>query len=243
MGTEAVWVPMVMSAVAAGASHYNTQQTLKKQDNELARQIAMQGQRQREADARVNEAILEQQQSNPEAERKASLEQYVEQLRRTQGNAAQGLGQVGAISERFAQDAAAAAGQVQQTGERTADIMSRIDAPLRQRQNEGIRFGRLGSEIGRVGLLSDSDRYIGELRMRGVRRNPWIDLGAGLLGGAAGAMASGGWGQAAAQAAGGTFGTLPGGEFSGLYDTDYAQGGGTFGTLGYRKRGQLYGGA
>lgn len=39
MGTEAVWVPLVMAAVATGASVYNTRQTERRQDNALAQQI------------------------------------------------------------------------------------------------------------------------------------------------------------------------------------------------------------
>lgn len=192
MGTEAAWVPMVIAAVGAGASYYNTQQTAKRQDNALADQIRAQGQRQREADSLVQDAILQQQGSTPDEARKASLDQYLGQLQRTQGDATAGLGQIGAVSDRFGQDAAGAAGDIAATGQRTADIMSRIDAPLLQRQNEGISFGRLGSELGRVGMLSESDRYLGDIRMRGIRRNPWIDAAAAGAQGYAGAMGGAG---------------------------------------------------
>lgn len=203
MGTEAIWLPLAMSALGAGASVYNTRQTAKRQDAEAARQIAAQGARQREADALVSDAVMKQGQSNPDAERAASLDQYVTQLQKTQGNAEQGLGQIGAVSGRYNTAADAARAQVQQTGGQTADIYSRIDAPLRQRQAEGIAQGRLGSEVGRIGMLSDSDRYIGDMRMQGIGRNPWLDAAAGALQGGAGYMAGRGGGVAGAGASAG----------------------------------------
>lgn len=178
MGTEAAWVPWAMAALSAGASVYNAEQTAKRQDNELARQIIAQGERQRAADKIVQDAVLRQGQSSPDEARQSSLDQYLTQLQRTQGQAASGLDQLGAVSDRFSEDSEDAAGDIAATGQRTADIMSRIDAPLLQRQEEGIAFGRLGGDIARVGALSDSDRYLGDIRMRGIRRNPWIDAAA-----------------------------------------------------------------
>lgn len=182
MGTEAIWIPAVVAAVGAGASYYNTTQTAKRQDNELTRQIMAQGQRNRQADSAVSEAILAQQGSNPEAERQKASDAYLERLRRTRPNANAGFGQIGAVSDRFADSAQDAANDIDATGAQTADIYSRMDAPLRQRQNEGVAFGRLGSEIGRIGLMSDSDAYLSDLRMRSIRRNPWIDAAAGAAG-------------------------------------------------------------
>jgi hypothetical protein len=175
MGTEALWIPLVVGGLSAGANYYNTRRTLKKQDNELAAQIIAQGRRQSEADAAVRNAILKTEQSNPDGQRRTALNSYLEQLQRSQGNATAGLGQIGAVSSRYADDADAAGADIAARGQQTADIMSRIDAPVRQRQDEGVNFMRLGTDIDRVRALSDSDRYIGDIRMRSIRRNPWLD--------------------------------------------------------------------
>jgi hypothetical protein len=174
MGAAAA-VPLITMAVGAGVNYYNTQRTMRRQDEALAAQIAQQRERQRVADAAVQNTVQQVAGSSPDAQRQQALNDYLTQLQRTAGNATAGLQGIGAVSDRFTDDAAAAGAELHELGGRTADILSRIDAPIRQRQDEGIQFGRLGSDIARVGALSDSDRYLGEIRMRGIRRNPWLD--------------------------------------------------------------------
>ncbi len=178
MGSEAIWVPLAMAAVGAGTNYYNTTQTNKRTDRELAAQIAAQGGRQREAAGLVQDAIQRQEGSNPDAARRSALEQYMEVVLRNRGQAAGGLGQVGAVSDRYGEAANDAATDIASYGANRADMMSRIDAPIRQRQEEGIQFGRLGSELDRVAGMSASDAYLGDLRLRSVRRNPWLDAAA-----------------------------------------------------------------
>lgn len=173
MGAAAI--PLITLAVGTGVNYYNTQRTLRRQDDALAAQIAQQRERQRVADAAVQNTVQQVAGSDPDAQRQQALNDYLTQLQRTAGNATAGLQPIGAVSDRFTDDAAAAGVELHERGGRTADILSRIDAPIRQRQDEGIQFGRLGSDIARVGALSDSDRYLGEIRMRGIRRNPWLD--------------------------------------------------------------------
>lgn len=175
MGTEAIWVPAVISAIGAGASYYNTQQTAKRQDRALADQITGQRQRQSDANRVVNEQLERIAGSDAEAERAASMDSYLQQLRRNQGAATGTLGGVGAVSDRFATDAAGAAGDINQYATGTADIFSRIDAPLMQRRNEGIDFARTGNQLGIIGDLAGGDNYIGDLRRRSITRNPWVD--------------------------------------------------------------------
>lgn len=211
MGAEAAWVPLVVSAIGAGATAYNTYRTGKDQDRQLALGIQQQQARQREADALVRAQLEKTGQSNPDAERSAAMQDYLAQIRRAQGQAEGGLGVMGNISGRYGEDATAAGQAIEDYATGTADIFSRIDAPIRQREREGLEFSRLGSDIGTIGMLSDSDRYLMELRMRrAAQRNPWLDafgqaamgygLGmAGNVGSAAGAGSSmgagmtGGW--------------------------------------------------
>jgi hypothetical protein len=189
MGVETA---LIVGALGAGASAYNTYNTARKQDNEVARQIRAQSQLQDQANQRVAQAITEQATSSPDDERQASLDSYLKQLSKTSGNATNGLNAVGAVSDRYTSDADAAAGDIASTGQTTADIMSRIDAPVRQRQNEGISFGRLASDIDRLGQKSASQDYIGQLRLNSIQRNPWLDAAAtaasiyGMTGGLSG---------------------------------------------------------
>lgn len=181
MGAAAI--PLVIAGVSAGANYYNTKQTAKRQDNELARQIMAQGERQKVADKLVNDQVLRQSQSNPAEAQRKSLDEYLTQLQRTQGNATSGLRQAGAVSDRFGEDASAAGGDIAASGQQTAGILSRIDAPKMQRQEEGIQFGRLATDLDRVKAQSASDAYLGDLRLRSIKRNPWLDALAGVAGG------------------------------------------------------------
>lgn len=214
MGAAAI--PIIAAVVGAGAQMYNTNQVNKRQDQALAASINDQNKRQRDADARVNLTLDRQQGSNSAGDQASAMSQYLAQLRRTQGQATAGLDQVGAVSDRYAQGASEAGRGIQDYSSGIADIFSRIDAPNMQRQREGIEFGRLGGDLGTIGYLSDSDRYLGDLRMRAIRRNPWIDaLGsaASSYGGSGygGGSSSGGYGGRSAAGGGNAPGYIGGG--------------------------------
>lgn len=185
MGTEAVWVPLALTALSAGATYYNTQRTADKQDNALAAQIRQSGERQRQADAKVNDLITQQATSSSADERSGTLDQYMSQLRAQQGNATAGLNQVGAVSDAYRQSGADASLGVSEYGGKVASLMSRMDAPALQRVNEAIQQGRVAGDIDRIKRFAGGDDYLAQLRLQGIRRNPWIDAGAQLAGGAA----------------------------------------------------------
>jgi len=175
MGTEGVWIPAVIAAVGAGASYYNTEQTAKRQDAELARQIVASSQRQRDADALINKTLMEQEGSNADQYETDALQQYTEQLQRSKTSANRGLGQVGALSDRFTEDAANAERRIDDYGATTAKLYSRIDAPANQRMAEGITFSRLAGDLDNVRSGFQSDDYLNRLRLGGIRRDPWLD--------------------------------------------------------------------
>lgn len=205
MGAEVA--ALAIAAIGAGASYYNTTQTANNQDQALAQQVQDQQRRQREADALVQAQLQRTGASNPNEERATAMQEYLTQIQRAQGNAEGGLAGAGAVSDRFTSDAGAAGKAISDYATGTADIYSRIDAPLRQREREGIEFSRLGSDIGTVGMLAGSDDYLSRLRLqRASQRNPWIDAfaqaaqsygsaagGGGGLAGAGGAGMTGGW--------------------------------------------------
>lgn len=188
MGTEAIWVPLVLSAVSAGASAKNTYDTAKRQDNEMAAGIAAQADRQRQADQRVSQEVQAIENSSPEAERAAAQDQFLTQLRQSRAQQG-GDARVGATSNEFNKDAAQSESNVVDFGKATATRLARIAAPGRQRTNEQVSFGRLGSDLGTIGRNSQADAFLSQLRARGIQRNPWIDAAAGVGQGVAGGMA------------------------------------------------------
>jgi len=183
---------------SAAANHYNNQQVAKKQDNIVAGQIRQQGVRQQEADQAIAEAMRERAAQGAENERAAIGSQYLDQVRAAQANAQRGLGQVGAVSRAYQQDASDAALGIGDYGARTADLMARIDAPAQQRQREGIADARVAMDLDQIGRRSRADDYLANLRLRGVQRNPWIDLASSLMGAGAGFAAQSGGGQSLA---------------------------------------------
>lgn len=192
MGTEAAWVPLVMSLVAAGASAYNTHQTAKKADNQLAMGIMERGKRQREADAKVNDLVTQQAASSPREERREALTQYLGQLRKNQGAATGALQPITGASEAYREDAAKAALGVGEFGKNFADLMARTDAPVRQRQNEANERAQFGTDIGQIKRFSEGADFLNQLKLQAIRRNAWIDAAAAAAQGYAGAYGSGG---------------------------------------------------
>ncbi len=208
MGTEAVWVPLVMAAVATGASVYNTRQTERRQDNALAQQIRNQSSRQRDADAKAAELIRREAGSSDADERQTALGKFTEQIQRARGNAERPLQTVGAVSDAYKKAGSDAALGMTSTATNFADLVSRIDAPMQQRQNDALARGRYGTDIDMIRRFASGDDYLDQLRLRSIRRNPWIDAGASMLNGYAGAY--GGGGGATSSSAGNTMGTVVG---------------------------------
>lgn len=180
----AALVPLLTTVGGLALQQYNTNQTEKRTRNALNLQLKTADQRQREGQALVDATIARTRGSTPETERAASFDSYLDQLRKTQGNAAAGLGQIGAVSDRYTTAANDAAADMMDTGMRRADLIARVDAPVNQRMSEGLDFSRLASDLGRVEARSASDRFLDTLRMQlAQRRNPALDAaGSALIG-------------------------------------------------------------
>lgn len=174
MGAAAI--PLIVSALGAGAGAYNADRTARRQDDAAAAGIQTQQLRQREADQRIDQEIGAVERSSPEAERQAATDQFLQQLRTSRGAIAGDTGgALGGASDRFAQDSAAATAGVQNFGERAANVLGRIRAPVDQRQREAVGFGRASSDIGQIARTASGDDFLNRLRLSGIRRNPWID--------------------------------------------------------------------
>lgn len=189
MGTETL-VGLALAAAVAGGTAYNTRQTEKRQDTALADSLRRQGQTQREADARVGEEVAALEQSNADAARRQSLESFMQTLQRGRSNAEAGLSGIG--GESFQRDATMARQGVQDYASETANLLSRIDAPNLQRQGEGFGYGGLATDLSLLGRQSAGQNFMDEIRLRAIRRNPWIDAGASVAGGLGSSMASNG---------------------------------------------------
>jgi len=192
MGAAAL-LPLVLEGLSAGASYINTRNTEHKQDAALAQQIRDQGQYQQQADSKVNQEVATLSKSSSAASKQKALDDYTNTLltnkKKTNAGLTQDIG-----SAAFKADQAAAAKGVDQYGAQQAGLMSRIDAPTMQRTQEGYGYGNLGTDLGLIGRDAQGTNFIDSLKLRQIRRNPWLDLASQVAGGAAGAMGGGGGG-------------------------------------------------
>lgn len=192
MGTEAVWVPYVVAALAAGGSAANAEHTARKQDQAASAGIRAQSVKQRQADQRVSEELDTVENSNAETARATSQEQFMDQLRRTRAQADGSIPAIAGASDRYAQDVTANSAGSDAQASRIADLMSRINAPSLQRQQESQGFGRLATDIGQIGRASAGEDFLTQLRVRSIRNNPWVDALASTGSAYAGGMAGNG---------------------------------------------------
>jgi len=216
MGTEAIWIPLAMTALGAGVNYNEQRKTAKRQDNILAGQIQQNSARQAEADRAVSDTLRTAATSSGEESRQGAAAQYLDQVRAAQAGATRGLGQVGAVSGAYQQAANDAALGVGDYASQTANLMARIDAPAQQRQQEAQSSDRLRSNLGLIGRKAAGDDYLAQLRLRNVRPNPWAGVAAQLMSGAAQGMAGRASGATTAANAGGagSFGSEAGSWFS-----------------------------
>lgn len=189
MGVSAL--PMILSAGGTALNTAAQQDAEQRRIRERERGMRQQQIKQRQADERVNAEIKRVGDSTPEDERAKAMGDFMTQLRRTRGSAVDTSGVGGG---RYSEDIGDAAGDVDQFGRETADVMSRITAPVRQRSNESVGFGRLSNDIGTISRMSSGDDFLTQLRANAVRANPWMQIGGELMQGAGTGMASTGFG-------------------------------------------------
>lgn len=169
----------------------NTKRTARKQDNQLAKQLRTQRQHQQEADQQVRQLIDKRAQSDDTREKTQSLGQYMQALHAAQGASTRPLNQVGRVSDDYTQQANDAALGVSQYGANQADMLASIDAPMLQRQRESTNNLRFGTSLDAIRRRAEGDDFLNQLRLGGIRRDPWLDFAANAAMGYAGARASG----------------------------------------------------
>jgi hypothetical protein len=193
-------IALALAAAAAGTSYYNTEKTAKRQDSAAADAIRNQSKIQKEGDAKVNQAVDQLAGSNAEGAREQRLDDYLQVLRRNKDATTAGLSPtIG--SQAFKTDASTAANDAQGFAQKTAGLMSRMDAAGIQRQQEGFGYGKLATDLGLIGRESQGQQFLDQLRQSRIRRSAKLDLASGLMMAGAGA-AAGGAGAAAPGASG-----------------------------------------
>ncbi|MDV6189869.1 hypothetical protein RYH75_11450 [Stenotrophomonas geniculata] len=211
------FIPIAIALAGTAAQQAETQRVERKQDQETAQGLLNQSRRQQEADRRVNDEIAQLETSTAADDRAQRLGQYMQQLQRGRKQAVAGLeGPVGGAT--FQTDAGAARTGADNAAATTAGLMSRIDAPQLQRQQEAFGYGKLATDLDMEARASRGQQFIDQLRLRQIRRRPEVDLLAGLATATGGSMAGGGAANAAS-------GPRMGANFYGSYDpltTGYA---------------------
>lgn len=212
------FIPIAIALAGTAAQQAETQRVERKQDEETAQGLLNQSRRQQDADRRVNDEIAQLETSTAADDRAQRLGQYMQQLQRGQRQALSGLNSpIGGAT--FQADAGAARTGADNAAATTAGLMSRIDAPQLQRQQEAFGYGKLATDLDMEARASRGQQFIDQLRLRQIRRRPEVDLLAGLATSAGGAMAGGGASGFAASA------PRMGANFYGSYDpltTGYA---------------------
>ena len=190
MGTEAAWVPYVISAVGTALSAGSQIHSMRKADEAAAAGIAANAAKQREADTRINQQIQAVTDSSPEGERAAATEAFMNQLRTNRASAIS-AGTPGNVSDAFDTRSTEAKAAVQNYGERAANVMARISAAGRQRQNENVGMGRTATDVGLIGRDMAANEFLTGLRAQNAARgNPLLEAGGSLLTGIGQGMAT-----------------------------------------------------
>jgi hypothetical protein len=198
MGTEEFWVPALLAAAGTGASYVNQQQANTRQNE--AEVQAQQNQSAITDKANAATRALTQQiaKDTPQTIAGQATGDYVSQLRKnaagsTQGGSTTGgtqtfgastssLAPVSGASSRYSKDTAASQKEVESFGNTAASEMGSIDAATRQRQNEGLAMGTLGTQLNTLGAQSYGQNFVDQLRAQASgQANPWISLASGLL--------------------------------------------------------------
>jgi len=186
-------VSLGLLAASLGAKAVNTRQTARRQDRELAAGIRKQGEIGKESAGRVQEEIASLAASDPEAEKAEAIAGFMDTLQANKDLTTQAQGgDVFGASERFAEDVSGSLAGVGSRAGGRAELLSKIDAPSRQRTREAVGRGQLAADVRGFADRSDMEDFLARLKASEQRNNPIVDILADVAGGVAtGGIASG----------------------------------------------------
>lgn len=190
------WWAVGVAVVAAIGTAYQQDQVAKKQDSLAAANIRSQSSAAQTASARLNELLADVRNSDVDQARNARLDDYLTTLQ--QGAQKEGLNTgPGGFSDAYREGTQQASDTLNTYGATRAGLLSRIDAPALQRQQEGILFDDARNDIGIIGRNAGQDNYLANLAINNTRADPWVAAGlqAAQAYGTSKASAGGGSGQ------------------------------------------------
>lgn len=168
-------IGLIISALGAATTAVNQNQALRRKDTELARGIIEQGKLDKEAAQRLDRELRDLEASSPEQDRKIAQDAFRTALRENQDLAESAAAGVPGASERFAENVASGKAQIAGKADVRAGLLAKIDAPVRQLQREGIKFGRLETDFGDIARRSASANFLAQLRAGSQVPNPFVD--------------------------------------------------------------------
>jgi hypothetical protein len=182
-------IPAIISAVGTGAQ-YENQRSANNQANDAEQQAILDQQDYRnKAMGTVNKLTQQIQTDSPTQIASQATGQYVQNLRKNAGATAGGQGgstsslapAVGA-NARYNTDVASSSQAVQNFGNAEAGEMGQIDAATRQRQNEGLDMGTVGTVLQGLNTQSNAQGFVDQLRSQTASQpNPWVNLMGNLM--------------------------------------------------------------
>lgn len=204
MGTEEFWVPAALTALSAGTQAINAKNANSRQQAGEVQSIIDQQKLQSQGNSQVKALTNQIATNTPNQLAAQATGNYVSQLRKNAAGTQTGTGNNANIlfgaptsslpsninaSSRYKAGTAASQSQTQDFGNQLAGEMGQIDAATRQRQNEGLAQGTLGTGLNLLGAQSYTQNFADQLRAQAAgQSSPWLTLISGALGGAANTM-------------------------------------------------------
>jgi hypothetical protein len=208
MGTEAFWVPALISAVGSAGAAVNQSNANSRAQNTEVQSIDDQQQIRQQANDQVKNLTQQIATNSPQQIANQETSQFVNTLRKNQAGSAapnasssapdtnfgapvSAMPPAAGASSRYKTDAANAQQQTQAYGNSYATEVGNIDAAVRQRQNEGLALNTLGTNLNTLGAESYTKNFVDQLRAQSAgQSNPWVGLFSNMLQKGASAYAS-----------------------------------------------------
>lgn len=185
------WFAVGAAVASAVLQQYNANKVAKKQNQATVASLLEQQKLQREANQRINENIDQLAQSDPQDEYEGRSSDIRNQLRRQQSMALAGIQNTGG-GEAVTEMANAAKPMAVGYGDDINRWISGIDAPMLQRQGEQFDRADVQSKLDFLRRNSAQEHNLLQLKLAGIRENPWLNMLSQGLSAYAGAKGFGG---------------------------------------------------
>lgn len=209
-GAEEFWVPAVLAAVSAGGQAVNQSNANSRAQTSEVQAIQQQQQYRQQANDAVKNLTQQINTNSPQQLQNQETSNFVNTLRKNEAGSAAGgstsndpnnfgqpvsaLAPAAGASSQYKTAAANSQKEAQQYGNTEASQLSAIDSAVRQRQNEGLAMGTLGTNLNLLGAESSGTGFVNQLRAQSAGQlNPWGSLFSNILGGTANSMSKNGW--------------------------------------------------